>query len=127
MDEQLTQKVRAISREIVHNEFPDEEEYFDFLFDLTMQEIEELEPGKEADFLREMRAVHPELVLGYTPIIIILAVQVLGGFTHGIVAARHLIKKRIANILGDENSEKIPLISQYLEEYLEQQRRAKKD
>ncbi|KYK33855.1 MAG: hypothetical protein AYK19_12875 [Theionarchaea archaeon DG-70-1] len=67
MDEQVIQQAKVISREIVKKEFPEEEEYFDFLFDLTIQEIKELEPGKEAEFLREMRAVHPELVLGYTP------------------------------------------------------------
>jgi hypothetical protein len=55
MDEKTIQQAREISREIVRNEFPEEEEYFDFLFDLTIQEIEELEPGKETEFLREMR------------------------------------------------------------------------
>ena len=45
MDAQSTQEVRMISHEIVKKEFPDEEEYFDFLSDLTIPEIEELEPG----------------------------------------------------------------------------------
>ncbi|MBU7045395.1 MAG: SIR2 family protein [Theionarchaea archaeon] len=44
MDEYTIQEVKTISRDIVRNEFPEEEEYFDFLFDLTMQEIEDLEP-----------------------------------------------------------------------------------
>lgn len=55
MDEQIIQQVKVISHKIVEKEFPEEEEYFDFLFDLTIQEIKELEPGKEAEFLREMR------------------------------------------------------------------------
>lgn len=55
MDEQVIQQAKVISREIVEKEFPEEEEYFDFMFDLTIQEIKELEPGKEAEFLREMR------------------------------------------------------------------------
>ena len=55
MDKNFIQEVRTISREIVRKEFPEEEEYFDFLFDLTIQEIEELEPGDEAKFLREIR------------------------------------------------------------------------
>jgi len=54
-DENFIQEVKTISRKIVEEEFPEEEEYFDFLFDLVIQEIEELEPGKEGEFLREMR------------------------------------------------------------------------
>ena len=55
MDKKVIQQAREISYEIVRNEFPEEEEYFDFLFDLTIQEIQELEPGKEMEFLREVR------------------------------------------------------------------------
>lgn len=55
MDENIIQEVKTISRDIVINEIPEEEEYFDFLFDLTMQEIEELEPEDEIEFLKEIR------------------------------------------------------------------------
>lgn len=55
MDEYTIQEVKTISRDIVRNEFPEEEEYFDFLFDLTMQEIEELEPDDETEFLKKIR------------------------------------------------------------------------
>ncbi len=113
MDEQFIREVRAISHEIVKNEFPEEEEYFDFLFDLTMQEIEELEPGKEAEFLREIRAVHPELVLGYTPVIIILAVQILGDFTHDKLVSEDIIKRKIEKILGGKDSREIHGLSKY--------------
>jgi hypothetical protein len=116
MDEQFIQKVRDVSREIVANEFPDEEEYFDFLFDLTIQEIEDLEPGKEMDFLREIRVIHPELALGFTPIIIILTVQILGDFTHDKPVADTMIKQKIADILGN-NKEKIPVLYKYFEKY----------
>jgi hypothetical protein len=116
MDEQFIQKVRDVSREIVANEFPDEEEYFDFLFDLTIQEIEDLEPGKEMDFLREIRVIHPELALGFTPIIIILTVQILGDFTHDNPVTDTMIKQKIAEILGN-NKEKIPVLYKYFEKY----------
>ena len=114
MDEKVIQKVRSISYEIVKNEFPDEEEYFDFLFDLTMQEIKKLEPGKEAEFLREIRAIHPELILGYTPIIIILTVQVLTEVTHREISGKvgkekemkKLINEKIRVLLKDENNKR---------------------
>jgi len=114
MDEKVIQQARALSRKIVEKEFPEEEEYFDFLFDLTIQEIEELEPGKEAEFLKEMRAVHPELVLGFTPIVIILAVQILTEPPQERVT-ENKIKQRIARILKDENeTRKLSKISKYL-------------
>ena len=46
---------REFSREIVERQFPDEEEFLDFLFDLVIREIEELKPGKETEFLEEIR------------------------------------------------------------------------
>ena len=54
-DEQIIQKVRVISREIVEKEFPEEAEYFDFLFDLTIEEIGDFKSMKEIEFLKEMR------------------------------------------------------------------------
>ena len=119
MDEETIQEAKRISHEIVRNEFPDEEEYFDFLFDLTIQEIQELEPGKETEFLREMRAVHPELVLGYTPIIIILTVQILGDFTHRNLATEDIIKKRIESI---SESKEILGLSKYFAQYRDKEK-----
>ncbi|MBU7025939.1 MAG: hypothetical protein HXS48_03280 [Theionarchaea archaeon] len=123
MDEQVIQQAKVISREIVKKEFPEEEEYFDFLFDLTIQEIKELEPGKEAEFLREMRAVHPELVLGYTPIIIIITVQFLGEFTYRSLKKSKIKDenaKKAAEIVENKNEQqKISVISDYLIDYLE--------
>ncbi|MBU7016195.1 MAG: hypothetical protein HXS44_01705 [Theionarchaea archaeon] len=124
MDELTTQEVKRISHEIVRNEFPDEEEYFDFLFDLTIQEIEELEPGRETEFLREMRAVHPELVLGYTPIIIILTVQILGDFTHGTLITEEIIKKRIESI---SESKEILGLSKYFARYRDKEKEKRKE
>ena len=120
MDERTIQEVRKISHEIVRNEFPDEEEYFDFLFDLTIQEIQELEPGRETEFLREMRAVHPELVLGYTPIIIILTVQILGDFTHKTLVTEDIIKKKIESI---SESKEILGLSKYFTQYKEKEKK----
>ncbi len=119
MDERIVQQAKLISREIVEKEFPEEEEYFDFLFDLTIQEIEEIEPGKEAEFLKQMRAVHPEVVLGYTPIIIILAIQVLGDVMYRGIKTEDIIKKRIAAILGDNDSKEALKILKNLEKHLE--------
>lgn len=119
MDERIIQQAKIISREIVEKEFPEEEEYFDFLFDLTIQELEELEPGKEAEFLKQMRAVHPEAVLGYTPIIIIIAIQVLGDVIYQGIKTEDIIKKRIAAILGDNDSKEALKILKNLEKYLE--------
>ena len=120
MDERTIQEVRKISHEIVRNEFPDEEEYFNFLFDLTIQEIQELEPGRETEFLREMRAVHPELVLGYTPIIIILTVQILGDFTHKTLVTEDIIKKKIESI---SESKEILGLSKYFTQYKEKEKK----
>ena len=118
MDERIIQQAKIISRKIVEEEFPDEKEYFDFLFDLTIQEIEELEPGKEAAFLKQMRAVHPEVVLGYTPIIIILAVQVLGDVIYNTIESKGTIKKRIAAILNDNKETSV--ITRHLEKFIEE-------
>lgn len=82
MDEHTLQKVKALSREIVEEEFPEEAEYFDFVFNLTIDEIEELEPGKEEEFLKDIRAIYPELALGFAPIIIMLAIQKLQDTTY---------------------------------------------
>jgi hypothetical protein len=123
MDERTIQEVRKISHEIVRNEFPEEEEYFDFLFDLTIQEIEELEPGRETEFLREMRAVHPELVLGYTPIIIILTVQILGDFTHSTLVTEDIIKKKIESI---SESKEISGLSKYFTHYRDKEKEKKR-
>lgn len=49
MDKQLVQEARRISLEIVKKEFPDEEKNFDFIFDLIIQVLEELELGKETE------------------------------------------------------------------------------
>ena len=118
MDEKVIQQAKAISHEIVKNEFPDEEEYYDFLFDLTIQEIQELEPGKETELLREIRAIHPELILGYTPIIIILTVQILRGFTLDMTETT--IRDKIAHVVKDKNEqEKLAPIFKYLMEYFE--------
>ena len=123
MDTLVIQQAREISREIIENEFPEEEEYFDFLFDLTIQEVEELGTGKEVEFLREMRAVHPELVLGYTPIIIILTVQFLGEFTYRSPRKNKFkdeIAARTAEIIKDEGEQrKISVIYDYLVRFLE--------
>lgn len=118
MDERIIQQAKIISRKIVEEEFPDEKEYFDFLFDLTIQEIEELEPGKEAEFLKQMRAVHPEVVLGYTPIIIIVAVQILGDVMYNTIDSKSTIKKRIAAILSDNREASV--ISKHLEKFIEE-------
>ncbi len=98
MDEHTLQKVKALSREIVEKEFPEEAEYFDFVFSLTIEEIEELEPGKEEEFLKDIRAIHPELALGFAPIIIMLAVQILQDITYQNLSDK-AIKKRILTAL----------------------------
>ena len=116
MDEQFIQQVRTVSQEIVANEFPDEEEYFDFLFGLTIQEIEELEPGKEVEFLREIRVIHPELALGFTPLIIVLTVQILGDFTHGTPVPEETTKKKIADLLKNDEG-RIHTIYKYFAKY----------
>ncbi|MBU7046361.1 MAG: hypothetical protein HXS54_07970 [Theionarchaea archaeon] len=79
-DEQFIQEVKKISREIVKENFPEEEEYFDFLFELIMPELQEMEPGEEAEFLREIRGAHP-LALGCTAVITVVF-QVLAKYTY---------------------------------------------
>lgn len=54
MEKNFIQEVKTISREIVEKEFPEEEKYFGFIFDLIIQEIEEPESGKERDFFKEI-------------------------------------------------------------------------
>lgn len=80
MDEATIQLVKKISREIVRKEFPDEEEYFDFLFDLVIERLQEVEPGKEPEFLKELRTLHP-IVEGGTAAVITLTFQVLSRYT----------------------------------------------
>jgi hypothetical protein len=80
MDEATIQLVKKISREIVRKEFPDEEEYFDFLFDLIIERLQEVEPGEEPEFLKELRTLHP-LVEGGTAAVITLTFQVLSRYT----------------------------------------------
>lgn len=112
MDEQIIQQSREISRKIVEKEFPDEKEFFDFTFDLVIQELEELEPGKEVEFLREIRVVHPEMVLGFTPIVIILTFHVLTKViqrkvTEGVIegeSIKDIIEKKAATMLKDEGN-----------------------
>lgn len=121
MDEKVIQQARALSYEIVKNEFPDEEEYFDFLFDLTIQEIQELGPGEEMEFLREMRTAHPVIALGFTPAIIILTVQLLGRFIHDSLTGEE-IKNEILNKTeeiseNDKERKKMEVLIPYLVEY----------
>lgn len=80
MDEATIQLVKKISREIVRKEFPDEEEYFDFLFELVIERLQEVEPGEKPEFLRDLRALHP-LVEGGTAAVITLTFQVLSRYT----------------------------------------------
>lgn len=112
MDKEVIQQTRAISREIVKKEFPEEQEHFDLLFDLTIQEIEELEPGKEEEFLEQIRAAHPDRVLGFTPYVIIYTFQVL--IDPSCEPTEEVIRRRILEILKHENSKKIPGISEHL-------------
>jgi hypothetical protein len=112
MDEQGVQEVKTVSREIVEKEFPDEEEYFDFLFDLVIPELQETEPGKEAEFLREIRAVHP-LALGCTTVVITVAFQVLSKYTYRDIDSEDEydsilaedVQRIISGIVGDENDQ----------------------
>lgn len=111
MDEQFIQEVRTVSHETVKSEFPDEEEYFDFLFDLIIPELQEMEPGKEAELLREMRGVHP-LVLGCTSVVITVVFQVLARYTYRDMDTDDSenkltgeIQKIIAGIVEDKNDQ----------------------
>jgi hypothetical protein len=104
MDEQLVDKARVLSREVVEKEFPEEAEYFDFLFDLTMEGLEKKKNGEEAEAVRGLRALYPELV--YTVIVATLAVQVLADFTHRTLITEELIKEKIAALLESEDERK---------------------
>lgn len=104
MDEQLVDKARVLSREVVEKEFPEEAEYFDFLFDLTMEGLEKKKKGGEAEAVRGLRALYPELV--YTVIVATLAVQVLTDFTHRTLITEELIKKKITALLESEDERK---------------------
>jgi hypothetical protein len=52
--------------------------------------------------------------LGFTPIIIILTVQILGDFTHGALITDEIIKEKIETL---SESEEIPELSKYFAEY----------
>lgn len=121
-NEEILLRAKSISREIVDREFPDEKEYFDFLFDLTIDEIKDMESGKEVEFLRVMRSGHPRLDLGHTPNVIVATFEALYFAYHGI--REDVIEKKIATILEEEGSdkEKIPVISEYLTGYLREKR-----
>jgi hypothetical protein len=95
MDERFIQEVRVISYEIVEKSFPEEKEYFDFLFGLIMPELQEMEPGEEAEFLREIRGVHP-LALGCTAVITVVF-QVLAQYTY-----RNMDSDDIEDILPED-------------------------
>jgi hypothetical protein len=127
-DEQFIQEVKKISREIVKENFPEEEEYFDFLFELIMPELQEMEPGEEAEFLREIRGVHP-LALGCTAVITVVF-QVLAQYRYfsidtevtvkNDVVTEEKVEKIVTNILGDgEEQENFSGIPQKLVEYIE--------
>ena len=125
-DEQFIQEVKKISREIVKENFPEEEEYFDFLFELIMPELQEMEPGEEAEFLREIRGAHP-LALGCTAVISVVF-QVLAQYRYynieGIgkkdVITEEKVEKIITNILGDsEEQEGFSGVPRTLVRYIE--------
>jgi len=64
-------------------------------------------------------AINPELVLGYTPIIIILTVQLLGEPIRQHIT-KSAIEDKIAAILRDENErEKVSVIFSYLRGYIQ--------
>ena len=64
-------------------------------------------------------AIHPELVLGYTPVIIIITVRVLGEAIRQ-HTTESAIEDKIVAILRDENErEKVSMIFSYLREYIE--------
>ena len=81
MDEQFIQEVKAVSREIVEKKFPEEVEYFDSLFDLIIPELQEIEPGKETEFLRKIRTEHPS-AFNRSTVIITAVFQVLARYTY---------------------------------------------
>ena len=127
-DKQLIQEAKLISREIVKEKYPEEEEYFDFLFELIIPELQEMEPGKEAEFLREIRGAHP-LALGCTAVITVVF-QVLAQYKYyninteetveNDVVTEEKVEKVIAGILGDgEKQESFSEVPRILVEYIE--------
>lgn len=128
MDEQLVQEVKAVSREIVEKEFPEEEEYFDFLSNLIIPELQKLKPGEEPQFLREIRAVHP-LALGCTAVVITIVFQVLTqikyrviegeGDKDGIITEESIKKVTIAILGNTEVEEQFSEIPKILMEHIE--------
>ena len=101
-DKQIIQEVKLSSREIVKEKYPEEEEYFDFLFELIIPELQEMEPGKEAEFLREIRGAHP-LALGCTAVITVVF-QVLAKRTYremDMDDIEDIIKEDVQRILDD--------------------------
>ena len=127
-DKQLVQEAKLISREIVKENFPEEEEYFDFLFELIIPELQEMEPGKEAEFLREIRGAHP-LALGCTAVITVVF-QVLAQYKYyninteetveNDVVTEEKVEKVIAGILGDGGKqESFSGVPRILVEYIE--------
>lgn len=119
--EEDLRKARTIARKIVNNSFPNEIEYFDFLFDLIVREIGDLEPGKEMEFLREIWAVHP-MGLGYTSIVITVSVALLcRGAADAI--SEDMIKKKIEDIIEEANEKEILAISKYpMSRYLREEK-----
>jgi hypothetical protein len=81
MDEQFVQEVKKISQEIVEKEFPKEKENFDSLFNLIISRLQEMGPGKEAEFLRKMQAEHPSTPKR-TTVIITAVFEVLARHTY---------------------------------------------
>ena len=81
MDEQFIQEVKAVSREIVEKEFLEEVEHFDSLFDLILPELQEIEPGKETEFLRKIRTEHPS-AFNRTTVVITAVFQVLARYNY---------------------------------------------
>ncbi|MBU7016197.1 MAG: hypothetical protein HXS44_01715 [Theionarchaea archaeon] len=127
-DERFVQEVKTISREIVKEIFPDEEEYFDFLFELIMPELEEMGrgEGEREEFLKEIRGVHP-LAVGCTAVITVVF-QVLAQYRYynieGIVkkdlVTEEKVEKIITNILGDgEEHEEFSGVPRILMQYIE--------
>lgn len=105
MDEQFVQEVKKISQEIVEKEFPKERESFDSLFDLIISRLQEVGPGKEAEFLRKIQAEHPSAPKR-------LAVIITAVFE---VLARHTYYE----IDGDDNGINTEEITKILEKMVE--------
>jgi hypothetical protein len=66
-------------------------------------------------------AVHPKPVLGYTPVVIILTVQILRELSHRSLTEgdiKDIIIKKTADITGDELGKRIiPILARYMTEY----------